>query len=78
VRDIRGRRKGTDRRQEKRQNGRVKVGVGIEEAKALVGALEGRWRPLLLTAIFTGLRASKLRGIRWNHVDLDRREIHVH
>jgi integrase len=32
----------------------------------------------LLTAIFTGLRASELRGLRWTDVDLDRREVHVH
>ena len=39
--------------------------------------LEGRWRPMLLTAIFTGLRASELRGLRWADVDLKRGEIHV-
>jgi integrase len=81
VRDIRGRRKGGERRQEKRQKGRLKVGVDIptrEEVKAIVGALASRWRPLLLTAIFTGLRASELRGLRWSDVDIDRREIRVH
>ena len=35
-------------------------------------AAKGRWRPLLLTAIFAGLRASELRGLRWQDVDLDR------
>ena len=77
----RARHKGKERRQERRQKGRLKVGVDIptrEEIKAIVGALEGRWRPLLLTAIFTGLRASELRGLRWKDVDLDRREIRVH
>jgi integrase len=81
IRDIRGRRKGGERRQERRQKGRLTVGEDIptrEEIKALVGALSGRWRPLLLTAIFTGLRASELRGLRWRDVDLDKREIHVH
>ena len=39
--------------------------------------LDGRCRPLLLTAIFTGLRASELRGLRWNDVDLKRGELHV-
>ncbi|WP_102960231.1 tyrosine-type recombinase/integrase [Mangrovicella endophytica] len=80
VRDMRGRRKG-DRRQEQRHKGRLKVGVDIptrEELKAIVAALHGRWRPLLLTAIFTGLRASELRGLRWKDVDLDKREIRVH
>ena len=36
-----------------------------------------RYRPLLLTAIFTGLRASELRGLRWEDVDLKRGELHV-
>ena len=34
-------------------------------------------RPLLLTGIFTGLRASELRGLRWSDVDLKRGELHV-
>ncbi len=81
VRDIRGRRGRAERHQEKRQKGRLKIGVDIptrEEVKAIVGALHGRWRPLLLTAIFTGLRASELRGLRWSDVDFDKREIRVH
>ena len=40
-------------------------------------AAKGRWRPILLTAIFTGLRASELRGLRWADVDLEKRELHV-
>ena len=39
--------------------------------------LDGRWRPLILTAIFTGLRASELRGLRWADVDFERGELHV-
>ena len=31
----------------------------------------------MLTAIFTGLRASELRGLRWVDVDLKRGELHV-
>jgi integrase len=31
----------------------------------------------VLTAIFTGLRASELRGLRWSDVDLEKRELHV-
>lgn len=80
VRDIRGRRKG-DRRQENRQKRRLKVGEDIpsrEEVRALVGALSGRWRPILLTAIFSGLRSSELRGLRWQDVDLEGRAISVH
>ncbi len=81
VRDLRARRtRGKDRRADKRQKGKLKVGVDIPtpaEVKAIVGALDGRWRPLLLAAIFTGLRASELRGLRWEDVDLDARTIHV-
>ncbi|EKF40155.1 phage integrase family protein [Nitratireductor indicus C115] len=77
----RARQKGKDRRQEKRQKGKIKVGVDIptrEEIRAIVAALDGRWRPLMLTAIFAGLRASELRGLRWSDVDIERREIRVH
>jgi integrase len=59
------------------------VGVNIpslDEIRAIVAALTNlpQWRPLLLTAIFTGLRASELRGLRWIDVDLKRAELHVH
>jgi integrase len=29
------------------------------------------WRPLIVTAIFTGMRASELRGLTWSNVDFD-------
>ncbi len=81
VRDLRSnRRRGAERRAERRQKGKLKIGIDIptrEEIKAIVGALEGRWRPILLTAIFTGLRASELRGLRWADVDLSKGELHV-
>jgi integrase len=76
----RARKRGKERQAEKRQKGKLKVGVDIptrEEIKAIVEAAKGRWRPLLLAAIFTGLRASELRGLRWADVDLDKRELHV-
>ncbi len=81
VRELRARRRpGKERKAERRQRGKLKIGVDIptrEEIKAIVGTLEGRWRPLLLTAIFTGLRASELRGLRWEDVDFAKRELHV-
>src|SRR5271166_2898961 len=81
VRELRRTRKrGKERQAEKRQKGKLKVGVDIptrQEIKAIVEAAKGRWRPILLTAIFTGLRASELRGLRWADVDLDKRELHV-
>ena len=81
VRELRRtRHRGAERRAERREKGRLKVGVDIptrEEIKAIVEAATGRWRPLMLAAIFTGLRASELRGLRWGDVDLDKRELHV-
>ena len=61
-------------------NGKLKIGIDIpspNEIRAIIAHLEGHWRPLLLTAIFTGLRASELRGLRWDGVDLKRGELHV-
>lgn len=66
-------------------NGRIKLEVGrdiptIEEIRSIRTVLDsigGRWRPFILTAIFTGLRASELRGLRWQDVDLDGKVLHV-
>ncbi|MDX0310539.1 tyrosine-type recombinase/integrase [Sinorhizobium meliloti] len=81
VREMRAKRStGREKAQEKRQKGKLKIGVDIptrEEAKAFVNTLDGRWRPVLLTAVFTGMRASELRGLRWEAVDLVKRQIHV-
>lgn len=35
------------------------------------------WRPLFVTALFTGMRASELRGLVWGRVDLDAKVIRV-
>ncbi|MGO4704329.1 tyrosine-type recombinase/integrase [Microvirga sp. 2MCAF38] len=43
-----------------------------DELRAIISAAAGRWRPLIITAIFTGLRASEIRGLRWADVDLKR------
>jgi integrase len=64
-------------------NGKLKVGIDIPapaEMRAIVGKLDaaaGRHRAVLLTAIFSGLRASELRGLRWADVDLKVGELHV-
>ncbi|MET3925974.1 tyrosine-type recombinase/integrase [Devosia sp. 2618] len=65
---------------EKRQQRRLEVGIDIPttaEVKALIGAATGRWRPLIITAVFTGLRASELRGLRWADVDFSGAMLHV-
>lgn len=48
-----------------------------EELKKLINTASGRWRPLIITAVFTGLRASELRGLRWADVDFQRRILTV-
>ena len=82
VHDLRSRRKGRNRKAdgEDRRGNRLVIGIDIptpDEIKRIVGAASGRWRPFLLTAIFAGLRASELRGVRWQDIDLKRAELHV-
>lgn len=40
------------------------------ELKAIITGVTGRWRPLIITAIFSGMRGSELRGLQWQDVDL--------
>jgi len=47
------------------------------ELKLLIDRATDRWRPFIVAAIFTGMRASELRGLRWRDVDLDAGTIHV-
>ena len=65
---------------------RLKIGTDIpsvQEVRKILKVLDGlegksgRLRPALMTVIFTGLRASELRGLRWDDVDLKRGEITV-
>lgn len=78
MRDLKGSRKmGKGRPRRAPREGQAQVGVDIPtraEVRAIVGALDGKWLPILLTAIFAGLRAS---GLRWVDVDLAEREVHV-
>lgn len=47
------------------------------ELQTVIAKAQGRWRPVMLVAIFCGLRASELRGLRWADVDFDARQINV-
>jgi integrase len=49
-----------------------------EEINLIIDRAEGRWRPLLIAAIFTGMRSSELRGLTWDAVDFDRKVLRVH
>src|SRR5262245_20619880 len=65
---------------EERRGKKPYVGVDIptpDEIRVIIAAAKGRWRPVLLTAIFAGLRASELRGLRWQDIDLKKGELHV-
>jgi integrase len=64
---------GTRIDQKKREREPIEVGRGIpskEEVQAILLATPERWRALLVTAAFTGMRASELRGLTWDAVDL--------
>lgn len=77
VRDMgRGRRIRSDGRHKKL----LQVGVDIpspEEIKRLLAAVPNDHAPILKVAVFSGLRASELRGLRWRDVDFKAGELHV-
>ena len=60
-------------RTEKRNKPKLRVGVDIPtpaEVNAIIAnATEQRWRVLLVTVAFTGLRGSEIRGLRWDAVE---------
>ncbi|MFG1399896.1 tyrosine-type recombinase/integrase [Roseixanthobacter pseudopolyaromaticivorans] len=41
------------------------------ELRAILAATPERWLPFMWTALFTGMRASEMRGLLWSDVDLD-------
>src|SRR5258708_8267966 len=52
-----------------------------QELQAVIAGASGHknriWRALALVAVFCGLRASELRGLRWADVDFEARQINV-
>src|SRR5262252_2514895 len=74
------RQRGGEDQHERRHKGKLKVGADIPEiadVHAMIPHLKDRWRPLMLTAMFCGLRSSELRGLRWQDVDFAENKIHV-
>jgi integrase len=79
VHDLIRSRKGK-RIHEKRHEVKLEEGKDIPslaEVNAIILHAKPRWRPILVTAAFTGLRASELRGLRWKDVDLKKQVIDV-
>lgn len=65
---------------ERRARARLRVGTDIptnSEVRAILEAAKGRYRPLLVTIVFTGVRASEARGLTWGDVDLDAGQLYV-
>jgi integrase len=65
---------------ETRHKRKLEIGKDIPapaEVSAILAHANGRWRPLLLVAAFTGLRSSELRGLRWSDVELKASKLHV-
>jgi integrase len=50
----------------------------ILDAAAQLGPTPEPWKALVPTVIFTGLRASELRGLRWSDLELDKRPAVLH
>lgn len=61
--------RGVNVRLAKREKGRAVI-PSREELKALIQTASNDFRPFIMTAIFTGLRSSELRGLKWADVDL--------
>jgi integrase len=64
----------------KRDKGKLAIGRDIpskEEVQTILSKADARWRPLFITAIFTGMRSSELRGLAWDQVDFAENAINV-
>jgi integrase len=68
----------SDERQ--RASGPLKAGRDFPtkaDLRLLIDRAPDDWRPFIVTAIFTGMRASELRGLRWSDVDFENATLHV-
>jgi integrase len=60
----------------KRERGRPEMPTQ-DELRAILAEVSGRWRPLIVALVFTGLRGSEARGLRWENVDPEERVLRV-
>jgi integrase len=64
----------------RREGRKLKIGIDIpsaDEMRAILAAAAPKAKPLILTAVFTGLRSSEIRGLRWEDVNLKKGELEV-
>ncbi|MCC8961732.1 site-specific integrase [Bradyrhizobium sp. Pear76] len=57
-----------------REDPRPDIPTKVELQAIIAGAVD-RWRPVMLVAIFCGLRASELRGLSWLNVDFAAKQL---
>jgi integrase len=69
--------KGDDRRKGSGQLREARDFPSKAEIRSLIDRAPERWRAFIITAIFTGMRASELRGLTWKDVKLDAAIVHV-
>ncbi|QJR19127.1 tyrosine-type recombinase/integrase [Pelagibacterium halotolerans] len=68
------------KRVEARKEKDVEVGVEIptlDEILAIIEAASGKARVFLMTAAFTGMRSSELRGLRWPDLDFESKTVAI-
>ncbi|MBJ7578431.1 site-specific integrase [Devosia sp. MC532] len=80
VLDVKRDRSGAASRLARRNKPNLIVGKDVptpDEIRRFIAVSDQKWRPFFMTAIFTGLRASELRGLSWRDVDLKKQQLHV-
>lgn len=65
------------RRKQKTRNSKKVVAPSKSELGSLIENASPKFRPLLVTLIFTGMRISEARGLHWRSVDFDNGVIEV-
>lgn len=65
----------------KRHRKRLKAGIDFptkDEIDRMIEAADDKFRPALMTLIYTGIRTSELRGMTWDAIDFKARELRVY
>lgn len=61
----------------KQEDGKKQNILTPTEINALLAATDDRYKPLLMTAILTGLRQSELLGLKWGDIDFHGKQLYV-